>query len=77
MIPEISITGLAIAFVPALVVIGIMGALCWIIAFFAVLLTGEWPEGLRVWVMKLMRVWIRFSAYALMLTDEYPPFATD
>ena len=57
--------------------IGIVGAICWFLAFFAILFTGSWPEGLRSWVMKLNRVGIRFQAYALLLTDEYPPFASD
>ena len=58
-------------------VIAIVGLICWFIAFFAVLFTGSWPQGLRDWVMKLNRVEIRLEAYAYMLTDEYPPFATD
>ncbi len=58
-------------------VIGIVGIVCWIAALFAVLFTGRWPEGLRSWVMKLQRVAIRLNAYMLLLTDEYPPFATD
>ena len=57
--------------------IGFVGGLAWFAAFFAVLFTGRWPESLREWVMKYQRVSIRFSAYAYMLTDEYPPFATD
>jgi hypothetical protein len=58
-------------------VVGIVGIICWFIAAFAVLFTGNWPRGLFDWVMKLNRVSIRLNAYALMLTDEYPPFATD
>jgi len=57
--------------------IGFIGAICWFLAFFAVLFTGRWPDGLRSWVMKLNRTGIRFQAYALLLTDEYPPFASD
>ena len=59
------------------VVIAIVGMLAWIAAFFAVLFTGRWPEGLRSWALKLMRVGLRFQAYAILLTDEYPPFNTD
>jgi hypothetical protein len=58
-------------------VIFIVGAICWFLAFFAVLFTGHWPEGLRSWVMKMLRVGVRLEAYAFLLTDEYPPFATD
>jgi hypothetical protein len=59
------------------ILIGVVGLICWFLAFFAILFTGSWPEGLRSWVMKLNRVGIRVQAYALLLTDEYPPFATD
>ena len=58
-------------------VIAIVGMLAWFAAFFAVLFTGRWPEGLRSWALKLMRVGLRFEAYAILLTDEYPPFSTD
>ena len=57
--------------------ISIVGAICWFLAFFAVLFTGRWPDGLRNWVMALNRVGLRFETYALLLNDEYPPFATD
>jgi len=66
--------------IPALlyaVLIAIVGILCWILSFFAVLFTGRWPEGLRSWVMKMLRVSTRASAYLFLLTDEYPPFTTD
>lgn len=59
------------------IAIAIVGAICWFLAFFAVLFTGRWPDGLWMWVMKMLRVSTRFSAYILLLTDEYPPFATD
>ncbi len=55
-------------------VISIVGAICWFLAFFAVLVTGRWPNGLRSWVMKMTRVSLRLNVYALLLTDEYPPF---
>ncbi|MDH3754951.1 MAG: DUF4389 domain-containing protein [Acidimicrobiia bacterium] len=57
--------------------IAIVGVICWFLSFFAVLFTGRWPDGLRSWVMKMLRVYVRISAYALLLTDDYPPFATD
>ncbi len=66
--------------IPALLyafAIGIVGFVCWILGFFAVLFTGRWPEGLRSWVMKTNRVSVRIQAYALLLTDDYPPFSTD
>lgn len=66
--------------IPAMVytfLIAIVGIICWFLAFFAILFTGRWPDGLRSWVMKTVRVGIRLNAYAYLLTDEYPPFSTD
>ena len=57
--------------------VGIVAILCWILAFFAVLFTGRWPEGLRRFVVKAVRVSVRLQAYILLLTDEYPPFSLD
>ena len=71
---------LAAALIPAYVyavVIGIVGVVCVFLAFFAVLFTGRWPAGLRRLVTAPMRVGVRFSAYGLLLTDEYPPFSID
>lgn len=58
-------------------VITIVGVACWVAAFFAVLFTGRWPDGLRSWAMKAIRVSVRLDAYVLLLTDEYPPFSTE
>lgn len=58
-------------------VIGIVGIICWVLAFFAVSFTGQWPDGLRSWATKMVRVSLRLDTYALLLTDEYPPFSTD
>ena len=66
--------------IPALlfaVLIAIVGFFVWIGAFFAVLFTGRWPDGLRAWAAKYLRVSIRLQAYFTLLTDEYPPFSTD
>ena len=66
--------------IPALLwvlLIGIIGAICWILGFFAVLFTGRWPQGLHRWVLASLRVSIRASAYIYLLTDDYPPFVTD
>ena len=66
--------------IPAVIfamLVGILGAICWILAFFAVLFTGRWPEGLRRVVVKSVRVSVRTQAYTMLLTDEYPPFSLD
>jgi hypothetical protein len=66
--------------IPALVfslLIWVVAAFCWLFAFFAILVTGRWPDRLRSWVMKFNRVSIRIEAYMLLLTDEYPPYTTE
>jgi hypothetical protein len=55
-----------------LLVIGLYVA--WVIAFFAVLFTGRWPEGLRKFVVGVEFWATRFSAWYFLLADPYPPF---
>lgn len=67
---------LAIPAAVFLVLIVIVAVICQIIGFFAVLFTGKWPDAIRGWVMKGLRATVRFDAYAMLLTDTYPPFST-
>jgi hypothetical protein len=47
-----------------------------IIAWFAILLTGQYPKGLFDFVVGVGRWWARVDAYAfLLVTDQYPPFS--
>ena len=46
-----------------------------LIALFAVLFTGRWPEGMRRFVVNVFRWYLRVQTYFLLLTDKYPPFA--
>jgi hypothetical protein len=48
-----------------------------VIAFFAVLFTGQWPAGMRDFVVKTWRWQLRVEVYLALLTDTYPPFALD
>ena len=46
-----------------------------IIAWFAILFTGLYPQGIFDFVEGVMRWWNRVIAYAVVLvTDQYPPF---
>jgi hypothetical protein len=66
--------------IPAAIVtmiIVLIAALCHLAAFFVVLFTGKWPESLLSWVMKGLGATLRLSAYAFLLTDEYPPLVFD
>jgi len=65
---------LVIPHVIVLVLLAIAGAIATLIAFFAVLFTGRWPEGLRDFVLNVQRWYLRVQTYFLLLTDEYPPF---
>jgi hypothetical protein len=60
-----------------LAVLGFAAGVAALIAFFAVLFTGRWPDGLRDFVVKVFRWSLRVQAYFLLLTDVYPPFALD
>jgi hypothetical protein len=60
-----------------LTVIGIAAAVAAFIGAFAILFTGRWPEGLRTFLVGYLRWTVRLSGYALLLTDEYPPFSLD
>lgn len=68
---------LAIPHLVVLAVLGVALVVVAIIAFFAVLFTGRWPEGLRDFALGVGRWSVRFNAYLLLLTDEYPPFSLD
>ena len=45
------------------------------IAFWAIAITGEYPDGIYRFVVGTLRWYTRTSAWLLSLTDEYPPFA--
>jgi hypothetical protein len=45
-----------------------------IAGFFAVLVTGEYPLGLRDFLVGVYRYNVRVQGYAGLLTDHYPPF---
>jgi Domain of unknown function (DUF4389) len=46
-----------------------------IIAWFAILVTGAYPQGLYEFGVGVMRWFMRVEAYGLLLIDEYPPFS--
>jgi len=56
--------------------LGIAAAFATIIAWFAILFTGQYPKGLFDFVVGVARWGLRVEAYAILLvTDEYPPFS--
>jgi Domain of unknown function (DUF4389) len=54
----------------------IAAAFCVFIAWFAILFTGRYPQGLFEFVEGVLRWFNRVGAYAFILvTDDYPPFS--
>jgi hypothetical protein len=68
---------LAIPHYIALYVLGIIIGFVLIIAFFAILITGNYPRGLFDFVAGYLRWNTRVASYLLLMTDDYPPFTFD
>jgi hypothetical protein len=68
---------LAIPHFIALFVLGIGVVAVWVVSWFAVLITGRYPEGMFNFMVGVMRWGARASAYYLLLTDRYPPFSLE
>jgi hypothetical protein len=67
---------LAIPHYIILVVLWLLAFFCVVIAWFAILFTGRYPEGLFGIVESVIRWGNRVVAYAfLLVTDRYPPFS--
>lgn len=66
---------LAVPHYAVLVVLGIVAFFAVVAAWFAILFTSSYPQGLFNYVVGVMRYSNRVTAYAfLMVTDRYPPF---
>src|SRR5206468_9921684 len=46
-----------------------------VIAWFALLFTGRWPQGLYDFSAGFLRYYTRVSGYTWLLVDPYPPFS--
>ena len=69
---------LAIPHYIVLFVLGFLAVICVIIAWFAILFTGTYPQGLFNFVVGVGRWALRVQAYAfLLVTDRYPPFSME
>ena len=66
--------------IPHLIIVAFL-SLAWavtgIIAWFALLFTGKYPEGLYNFGLGVMRWSVRVEAYMLLMTDVYPPFSLE
>jgi hypothetical protein len=56
-------------------VVGIALYAVLVVGWFAVLITGGWPAGMRKFVLDVNFWAIRFNAWYFLLSDPYPPFA--
>jgi hypothetical protein len=48
-----------------------------VIAWFAILFNGSYPDGLLNFGLGVMRWSLRVEGYALLMTDVYPPFSLE
>ena len=48
-----------------------------VIAWFAILFTGQYPEGLYRFAVGYLRWSVRVETYLYLMRDEYPPFSFD
>jgi hypothetical protein len=59
-----------------LAVLAAVGIFVWVIAWFAILFTGRYPQALFDYIVGVGRWGLRVGAYmSLLVTDEYPPFS--
>jgi len=59
-----------------LIFLSIVSIFSVILAWFAILATGQYPKALFDFNVGVSRWWLRVSAYAfLLVTDQYPPFS--
>jgi hypothetical protein len=55
--------------------LGIAQSVVTIVAWFAILFTGQYPEGMYGFSVGVSRWQARVTAYLYLLVDEYPPFS--
>src|SRR5436305_1358877 len=48
-----------------------------VISWFAVIITGRYPEGMFNYMVGVMRWGTRVAAYVYLTTDRYPPFSLE
>lgn len=68
---------LIIPHIICLAVLGFCAAIVSFIAWFAILITGRYPQGLFDFVVGMLRWSARVNLYSSLMTDVYPPFSLD
>ena len=67
-------------FIPHYIVLYVMAIVVYVVLFiswFAVIITGRYPEGLFNFLVGFQRWTARVAAYLLLQTDRYPPFSLE
>jgi hypothetical protein len=67
-----------ILIIPHLIVVALLSIAWWVttfVAWFAILFTSQYPQGLYEFAVGVLRWFIRVESYLLLLVDEYPPFS--
>lgn len=70
--------GWAYVGIPHGLILGLYGSLVSIlsyVAWFIILFTGKYPEGMFDLIVKYLRWSMRVGLYMSLMTDEYPPFS--
>jgi hypothetical protein len=57
--------------------LGIAAYIGFVIAWFSILFTGRYPPGVFNFIVGVMRWQTRVIGYALLMTEEYPPFSLE
>jgi hypothetical protein len=57
--------------------IGLAWGLVTIFAWFAILITGDYPAAIQPFAVGALRWMLRIDAYVLLLVDDYPPFSLE
>ena len=68
---------LAIPHVIVLVFVGLAWMIVTVIAWFVILFTARYPEGVARFSVGVLRWYLRLEAYVLLMVDDYPPFSLD
>jgi len=66
-----------IMIIPAAIVAAVVGigfAICMVLSWITIVITGKHPQGLWGFMLKFHRFMTRLVAYSLMMTDTYPKF---
>ena len=66
---------LAIPHIIILGLLGLVGFVVYVIAWFAILFTGRFPRSMFDFLVGIGRWYLRVYAYIWLLRDEYPPFS--